>query len=560
MSTGVLAIQSQLDGVLFVDGQRVQPLTPGNIITLSLTAGGHFVDLRDQNGTKLWQKIIEVPAGAQAAVNIETQKQPQSTELPSAKTNSAGPTGAEAAATGEPHPSKLSSKQAAAGRQDMVLTVPVGSKPSYLAINAATNKTYVLNRDSITIIDGATNTTTTVAAGTKPYSLAIDSSTNKLYVANFASNDVTVIDGAGNTVTMPVGIRPEQPVINSITHKVYVPNDGSDSVTVIDGRKDKMHTVQVCKSPSRIAVNQVTNMIYVSCGDNSLRVIDGTRDRVSASIDNVVNTYLAIDSDNNLIYTGGMRMLFDRDEVLRLDFSRFSPDPKYRLDPWKDYVDNFANRIPANVIDGRSNTRQRYLTIGNPSASVDPMEKGVEGVDSVVINPVTHKVYLALNRSTSKRESGAKPMITRKRSAHVFEVDALPDRTQQLVEVMAESDMFFGDIAVNPVTNKLYLANYDGDDVFVIDGTTHVNTKVRVGNKPSHITVDPAKNIIYVINKASDSVSVIDGATNATTTIPVGKKPSQIAVNQVTDKIYISNEASDSVTVLDGATLTIGPK
>src|SRR5450755_3910514 len=65
MSTGVLALQSQQAGVLFVDGQRVQIISSGSVTTLKLTSGGHFVDLRDQDGNTLWQKIIEVPVAAQ---------------------------------------------------------------------------------------------------------------------------------------------------------------------------------------------------------------------------------------------------------------------------------------------------------------------------------------------------------------------------------------------------------------------------------------------------------------------------------------------------------------
>src|ERR1035441_10949986 len=59
MSTGVLAVQSRQNGDLFVDGEHIQPISPGNIITLKLTTGQHFVDLRDQKGNILWQKMFE---------------------------------------------------------------------------------------------------------------------------------------------------------------------------------------------------------------------------------------------------------------------------------------------------------------------------------------------------------------------------------------------------------------------------------------------------------------------------------------------------------------------
>jgi tetratricopeptide (TPR) repeat protein len=71
MSTGVLAVISNHDGVLYVDGERQADISPGKVVSLSVIAGQHFVDLRDSQGTKLWDKMVTVPAGAQAAEKIE---------------------------------------------------------------------------------------------------------------------------------------------------------------------------------------------------------------------------------------------------------------------------------------------------------------------------------------------------------------------------------------------------------------------------------------------------------------------------------------------------------
>ena len=39
-------------------------------------------------------------------------------------------------------------------------------------------------------------------------------------------------------------------------------------------------------------------------------------------------------------------------------------------------------------------------------------------------------------------------------------------------------------VAVNPVTNKIYVANYGGGNVTVIDGATNSTTTVTVGTGP----------------------------------------------------------------------------
>ncbi len=44
---------------------------------------------------------------------------------------------------------------------------------------------------------------------------------------------------------------------------------------------------------------------------------------------------------------------------------------------------------------------------------------------------------------------------------------------------------------------------------------------VTVGNSPYAVAVNPVTNKIYVLNRGSDSVTVIDGVSNTTMTIPV---------------------------------------
>ena len=40
-------------------------------------------------------------------------------------------------------------------------------------------------------------------------------------------------------------------------------------------------------------------------------------------------------------------------------------------------------------------------------------------------------------------------------------------------------------VAVNPITNKIYVANQTSDDVTVIDGATNATTTVAAGNGPA---------------------------------------------------------------------------
>jgi YVTN family beta-propeller protein len=109
-------------------------------------------------------------------------------------------------------------------------------------------------------------------------------------------------------------------------------------------------------------------------------------------------------------------------------------------------------------------------------------------------------------------------------------------------------------VAVNPVTNKIYVSNFNGNSVTVIDGVTNTPTTIAAGSNPGGIAINPVTNKIYVVKGGSDNVTVIDGATDTTTTVAAGSTPYWVAVNPVTNKIYVANYSGNSVTVIDGAT------
>ena len=105
-------------------------------------------------------------------------------------------------------------------------------------------------------------------------------------------------------------------------------------------------------------------------------------------------------------------------------------------------------------------------------------------------------------------------------------------------------------VAVNPVSNQIYVANGGSNTVTVIDGATNATTTVAAGTVPRSVAVNPVTNQIYVANDGSNNVTVIDGATNATSTVAPGTSPFSVAVNPVTNKIYVANGNSANVTLL----------
>jgi YVTN family beta-propeller protein len=153
---------------------------------------------------------------------------------------------------------------------------------------------------------------------------------------------------------------------------------------------------------------------------------------------------------------------------------------------------------------------------------------------AVAVNPVTNKIYVPNYGSSN--------------------VTVIDGATNTKTTVTAGTSPYA--VAVNLVTNKIYIPNYTSNNVTVIDGATNTKTTVTVGTNPYAVAVNPVTNKIYVANRGSNNITVIDGATSTTVAVAVGTYPQALAVNTVTNKIYVANSGSDNVTVIDGATNT----
>lgn len=509
---------------------------------------------------------------------------------------------------------------AAIARADKVVaTVTAGTQPGYgsslgglqsIAVNVATNKVYVANYGSanVTVIDGSNNAASTIPAGTNPAGIAVNPVTNRVYVTNQTDGTVTAIDGATDTVigTITVGTSPEAIAVNPVTNKVYVANHGSANITVIDAAGDANSTATVpstATNPLAIAVNPVTNKIYVGNEFGSasrLTVIDGATNTATGvgsggnmaavvvnpatnmiyladygvarvfvvnGADNTFASYsngasppmaMAVNPVTNRIYTAnisnGTADVLDGSVI----YSSFNPPPTVVTDAWsiavavnpvtnKIYVVNY-NAGDVTVIDGESN-----YPINVPVGT---------GPNAVAINPVTNKIYVA------NTVSGTVSVIDGVTDAGGYAVDEPRARVHVSVPIVAGTTP--NDIAINPVTNKVYVANQGSDNVTVIDGSTTVpigatlyltapTTTVGAGSQPTALAVDPFRNMTYVANKGDSTISMID-ALNNSAPLNTGTGPGAVAVNPVTNMIYVANTVENTVSIVDGATGSLALK
>ena len=111
-------------------------------------------------------------------------------------------------------------------------------------------------------------------------------------------------------------------------------------------------------------------------------------------------------------------------------------------------------------------------------------------------------------------------------------------------------------MALSPNEKEIYVANYDGGDVSIIDVDTNrvVAPRVPVQSNPQAVAFAPDGNHAYIVNAGSKSVTVLDTHARTTTaTVQVGSTPTSVSVLPDGRYAYITNYDSNTVSILDTA-------
>ncbi|OCT15479.1 hypothetical protein A8709_15495 [Paenibacillus pectinilyticus] len=162
-------------------------------------------------------------------------------------------------------------------------------------------------------------------------------------------------------------------------------------------------------------------------------------------------------------------------------------------------------------------------------------------VGNIALNPVTNRVYFIQGEhSLGVLDAQTNTIIT------TLNIGQLPSH-----------------LALNARTNRIYVANFLDGTVSVINGLTNrVITTVKVGERCDHIAVNTRTNLIYVttisLTAKFASVVVLNGTTNKLQRrIRFIGRPSQLVVNELTNRIYVTNTTNDTLSVIHGTRHTI---
>jgi YVTN family beta-propeller protein len=413
-----------------------------------------------------------------------------------------------------------------------VSSVTVGSSPSAVAVNPATHTAYIANSNdgTVSVLDTATCDATvrsgcgaapaTVTVGPFPSALVVDRASNTVFVEVAPLGDaslgaVAMIDGASCNATTtagcgqvpratPDGSGPIWIAENQRTRTVYAVNEGDDDMSVIDAR--------TCNATESAGCRQVAPALMIG-GATSAFVNPGNDGGAGAvAVDPTTDTLYATSQDeNNVSVLNGARC----DATDTSGCTAFAPT----------------------------------TTVGN-------------GTQGVAADPATNTVYV-----TNRNDDTASVIDSSACNARHL---SGCDRAWPTFKV----GDYAQDLRVDVATDTIYVVNANDNTVSVVNGATcnahdtsgcgQTAATVNVGSVPYAIAIDQLTDTIYVANMGDNTVSVIDGATcngtnragcdQAPPVVTVGNSPNGIAIDQRTDTIYVANNGDNTVSVIDGAT------
>jgi YVTN family beta-propeller protein len=309
-----------------------------------------------------------------------------------------------------------------------------------------------------------------LTVGTYPVGVAVNPVTKKIYITDEFSNSVSVISGTSNSVegTIAVGDFPYGVAINPFDSRVYVTNRGSDTVSVIDGSTNtKLHNITVQNSPVGIAVNPSANWIYVTnINSNTVSVIDGINDKVTANI-----------TVGKIPYGIGVNPITKKVYVTNIGTNTVS------------VIDGLKNKVTGNITVGKNpvgiavNPATNKILVTNYASNTVSVVDGIN--DKVTANITVGKkpVGVAVNPSTNK--------------AYVTNIES---NTVSVIDTIANK--VIGTITVNPSLGGSYKIH---------DPVLSMPITAKFPLIASLVAVNDISNMVYVTNTGSDTVSIIDG-------------------------------------------------
>jgi YVTN family beta-propeller protein len=462
----------------------------------------------------------------------------------------------------------------AAGCARAPATVAVGGAPLGVAVNTVTHTVYVghLFENVVSVIDatrcnasrtsGCGRAPATITAGPGPVFPTVDELTDTVYVptgglgGDGSGSTMAVIDGsicnaatttgcAQTPATVAVGAAPTAAFVDDATHTVYVTNANDGTVSVVDAAAcNGRHRSGCARTPATAPVGANPGVgLALDTASRTLYVDNFSADTLSV---------LDVARCNARQPRGCTR----RSRTLQVGEGPqgVTVDPRTRTLYVADQQDDDVSEFDAAACSATRTTGCRDEAPAIATA----------GARDLAVDPALHTLYL------TRPNAGSLALIDTRAC------NARHGAGCRLAPASVSAGSLPVGVALDARTQTLYLNDMADGTVRVIDaltcnvsnsaGCAPVAPPIPVGSGNAELALNPLTRTLYVANGGDDTVSVIDAAScnasvtlgcgGAVATIPVGEGPRRVAIDGATNTVYVSNFGGGSghtVSVVDGS-------
>ncbi len=191
------------------------------------------------------------------------------------------------------------------------------------------------------------------------------------------------------------------------------------------------------------------------------------------------------------------------------------------------YISDVPGVSQVSVIDGNTDTVTGTIAMAAPP-------------HGIAVNPATDTVYVAV--------AGSAPALD--------VIDGATDTITDTIALPTGSDPV--GVAVDSVTDVVYVAEYDASAVAVIDGsanTVSATVSTGGGTHPWGIAVDDTSDVAWVGDESGNVFGISGTSDTVTQTVSFsGETVFGIDVDPDSDTVYAAIESTPAVAVIDGST------
>ncbi len=196
-------------------------------------------------------------------------------------------------------------------------------------------------------------------------------------------------------------------------------------------------------------------------------------------------------------------------------------------------------------------TKRIYVASGNTSSG--PAVIVIDGSTNAVIDTVDTTQgasFVAVNQATN-RVYDAGCIFGQTETCTVTVIDGATDKVIATIPLASPAGIGVQAIAVDPVWNRIYVADDNNFEIAEINGHNNAVTYFNTGNAETlGLAVDFGTHQI-IGAPSGGAIDIYNGTTHGRRLISVGLINQDVAVNSFTHRAYITNNAGSTLGVVD---------